>query len=105
MTYKSFRSEAINLLRPNNKGYVYRGDNETLRWGKKNTDEAPTFEEIDLKARELQAEYNAQAYARSRATEYPSIQDQLDLQYWDKVNSTDKWGEAVKAVKDKYPKG
>ena len=51
MTYKSLRSEAINLLRPNNKGYVYRGDNETLRWGKKNTDEAPTFEEIDLKAR------------------------------------------------------
>ena len=53
----------------------------------------------------LQAADNAQAYARARATEYPSMQEQLDLQYWDKVNSTDKWGEAVKAVKDKYPKG
>ena len=60
---------------------------------------------VQVEQERLQAEYNAQAYARSRATEYPSIQEQLDLQYWDKVNSTDKWGEAVKAVKDKYPKG
>ena len=66
MTYKYFRSEAINLLRPNNKGYVYRGDNETLRWGKKNTDEAPTFEEIDLKARELQAAYPLQELREKR---------------------------------------
>ena len=65
----------------------------------------PSEAEINTKITELQAEYNAQAYARSRATEYPSIQEQLNLQYWDKVNSTDKWGEAVKAVKDKYPKG
>ena len=67
--------------------------------------EQPSQVQLDAKLAELQAEYNAQAYARSRATEYPSIQEQLDLQYWDKVNSTDKWGEAVKAVKDKYPKG
>ena len=65
----------------------------------------PSEAEIDEASKVAEAEYNAQAYARSRATEYPSIQDQLDLQYWDKVNSTDKWGEAVKAVKDKYPKG
>ena len=65
----------------------------------------PSDSAIKAKLAELQAEYNAQAYARSRATEYPSIQEQLDLQYWDKVNSTDKWVEAVKAVKDKYPKG
>ena len=64
-----------------------------------------TKEEWDAAKTALAAEYNAQAYARSRATEYPSMQEQLDLQYWDKVNSTDKWGEAVKAVKDKYPKG
>jgi len=60
---------------------------------------------VTAKIAELQSAYNAQAYARSRATEYPSIQEQLDLQYWDKVNSTSKWDEAVKAIKDKYPKG
>ena len=103
MTYKSFRSEAINLLRPNNKGYVYRGDNETLRWGKKNTDEAPTFEEIDLKARELQATYDAQAYARNREAEYPSIQELVVALY----DTDDKSAIEAKraAVKAKYPKG
>ena len=102
MTYKSFRSEAINLLRPNNKGYVYRGDNETLRWGKKNTDEVPTFEEIDLKARELQAAYDAQAYARSRQAEYPPLAEQLDHIYHNGIAS---WkANMVKPVKDKYPK-
>ena len=103
MTYKNFRSEAINLLRPNNKGYVYRGDNETLRWGKKNTDEAPTFEEIDLKARELQATYDAQAYARNREAEYPSIQELVVALY----DTDDKSAIEAKraAVKAKYPKG
>jgi hypothetical protein len=36
--------------------------------------------------------------------EYPSIQEQLDLQYWDKINNTNKWEEAINAVKIKYPK-
>jgi hypothetical protein len=39
-----------------------------------------------------------------RAKEYPSIQEQLDLQYWDKINNTTKWEEAINAVKTKYPK-
>ena len=101
MTYKSFRSEAINLLRPNNKGYVYRGDNETLRWGKKNTDEAPTFEEIDLKARELQAAYDAQAYSRSRESEYPSLQDCIHAILDNDLDALQLKRQAVKA---KYPK-
>ena len=75
-----------------------------LRWHDGNPNNI-TKAQIQTKLAELIAAYDAQAYARSRATEYPSIQEQLDLQYWDKVNSTDKWGEAVKAVKDKYPKG
>ena len=69
-------------------------DEEILRWTK---GEKPTEEEIQSKISSI-------SYARNRATEYPSIQEQLDLQYWDKVNSTSKWDEAVKAVKDKYPK-
>jgi len=39
-----------------------------------------------------------------RAKEYPSIQEQLDLQYWDKINNTNNWEEAINAVKNKYPK-
>jgi len=39
-----------------------------------------------------------------RKLAYPSIQEQLDMQYWDKVNGTDTWEQAINAVKAKYPK-
>ena len=61
--------------------------------------------EILAKQQELIAEYNAKQYQRDRAKAYPSIQEQLDLQYWDKINNTNKWEEAINAVKIKYPKG
>jgi hypothetical protein len=60
--------------------------------------------EILAKQQELIAEYNSKQYQRDRAKAYPSIQEQLDLQYWDKVNGTNKWQEAINAVKTKYPK-
>jgi hypothetical protein len=60
--------------------------------------------EILAKQQELIAEYNSKKYQRDRAKEYPSIQEQLDLQYWDKINGTNKWQQAINAVKQKYPK-
>ena len=60
--------------------------------------------EILAKQQELIAEYNAKQYQRDRAKEYPSIQEQLDLQYWDKINNTNNWEQAINAVKIKYPK-
>jgi len=60
--------------------------------------------EILAKQQELIAEYNSKQYQRDRAKAYPSIQEQLDLQYWDKINNTNKWEEAINAVKTKYPK-
>ena len=60
--------------------------------------------EILAKQQELITEYNSNQYQRDRAKEYPSIQEQLDLQYWDKINNTTKWEEAINAVKTKYPK-
>jgi hypothetical protein len=61
--------------------------------------------EILAKQQELIAEYNSNQYQRDRAKDYPSIQDQLDMQYWDKVNGTNKWQDTINAVKQKYPKG
>jgi hypothetical protein len=60
--------------------------------------------EILAKQQELIAEYNSKKYQRDRAKAYPSIQEQLDLQYWDKINNTNNWEEAINAVKQKYPK-
>ena len=60
--------------------------------------------EILAKQQELITEYNSKQYQRDRAKEYPSIQEQLDLQYWDKINNTNNWEQAINAVKQKYPK-
>jgi len=49
----------------------------------------------------LKTEWEAKAYARSRATEYPTIANQLDDLYH---NGIDGWKTTIKAIKDKYPK-
>ena len=65
----------------------------------------PTKEEFDAKVAELKASYDAKQYARDRAAAYPSIQEQLDMQYWDSVNGTTTWADAIAAVKAAHPKG
>ena len=60
--------------------------------------------DIEAKMVEVQAEYDAKQYQRDRATAYPSIQDQLDMQYWDKVNGTTNWKDAIAKVKSDNPK-
>jgi len=92
--------DALQSLRPGAE-WVLRGDD--LEWLDKNQTE-PTSAEIDAEITRLQAEYDAKQYARSRASEYPSIGDQLDMLYHDKVNGTNTWQDAIQAVKDKYPK-
>jgi hypothetical protein len=52
----------------------------------------------------LKSEWDAQAYARNRAAEYPSQGDQNDMMYKDTKNSTTTHADAVEAVKTKWPK-
>ncbi|OUW83085.1 MAG: hypothetical protein CBD82_00215 [Gammaproteobacteria bacterium TMED222] len=47
---------------------------------------------------------DSEAYKAKREQEYPSIQDQLDMQYHDLINDTTTWKDAIKSVKVKYPK-
>ena len=65
----------------------------------------PSDSDIDAEIIRLQAEYDAQEYARNRATAYASISDQLDMQYWDSVNDTTTWKDHVASVKAQFPKG
>lgn len=60
--------------------------------------------QILAKQKELQAEYEAKQYQRDRQKEYPSIPDQLDMLYWDKVNGTENWLNSIESVKSKFPK-
>ena len=57
---------------------------------------------ITAEVKRLQADYDAKQYQRDRV--YPSIQDQLDMQYWDSVNGTTTWKDAVAKVKSDNPK-
>ena len=63
-----------------------------------------TKADILAKQTELQAEYDAQEYARNRASAYPSTGDQMDMIYKDMKNSTTTHADAVEAVKTKWPK-
>ena len=61
-------------------------------------------DDIKTKQTELQTDYDNKKYQRDREIAYPSIQDQLDMQYWDKVNSTTNWQDAIAKVKSDNPK-
>jgi hypothetical protein len=45
------------------------------------------------------------AWFDSRKEAYPSWEDQLDMQYWDGVNDTTTWADAIAKVKADNPKG
>jgi hypothetical protein len=76
-------------------------ENETITWYNGTAEISKA--DIQAKQAELKTAYDAQAYARSRKAEYDQL-NQFELMYDDKVNSTDKWSEAIVAIKNKYPK-
>ena len=45
-----------------------------------------------------------QTYTEKRQQEYPPISEQLDMIYWDKINSTTLWQDKISEIKAKYPK-
>ena len=40
----------------------------------------------------------------TRAATYPSLQEQMDMQYWDTVNGTTTWKDLIAKVKSDNPK-
>jgi hypothetical protein len=94
--------KSIKAINPNAQVSVNAEDINQITWH--NGTQAIPANEILAKQQELIAEYNAKQYQRDRAKAYPSIQEQLDMQYWDKVNGTDTWEQAINVVKAKYPK-
>ena len=103
-TDMDLRMDALGILMPN--GYGYSGDETDYEITKPNdsSDDIPTLAEMNAKVAELRIEYDALAYARNRASEYPSNGDQWDMIYKDNKNSTTTHADAVEAVKTKWPK-
>jgi hypothetical protein len=96
-------AKAIKAINPNAQASVNADDINQITWHN-GTTPIPT-NQILAKQQELITEYNSKQYQRDRAKAYPSIQEQLDMQYWDKVNGTSNWQNAINAVKAQYPKG
>ena len=93
-------TEAILSLKPNAK-WVLRDDK--LEWLDTNQTQ-PTEAEIQAEVERLQAEYDAQEYARNRAKEYPAMEDYLDGVVKGDQAQIDKYIADCLAVKEKYPK-
>jgi len=97
--------EALASLRPGANWSLNGNTYEGLDWLEKPVWEGgqkrPTEEEIQAEIERLQAEYKNNQYQRDRASDYPSIQDQLDTLYH---QGYDGWKEMIDEVKNKYPK-
>ena len=89
-------AKAINKINPNAEFTFSNDDLNTIKWLNGTTPISIT--DIENKVNEI-------AYQNKRKNEYPSIQDQLDMQYWDNVNGTTTWQDAIAKVKADNPKG
>jgi hypothetical protein len=95
-------TEAILKINPNAEVSVSGEDINTCEITWHNGTTPIPKADIEAKMVELQADYDAKQYQRDRV--YPSIQEQLDMQYWDSVNGTTTWKDAVAKVKSDNPK-
>ena len=92
--------ECVKSIHPNADFSIYCGE---IIWREKNI-KCPTKEELEAEQKKLLTDYDSKAYARARSDAYETISEQLDMIYWDKVNGTNKWQEAVAKVKADNPK-
>ena len=95
-------TQAILSLRPNASWTLIGENYENLEWTDANQTK-PTYEELVNEWNRLQSIYNNLQYQRNRSDEYPSIEAQLDMMYWDKINGTNVWVDTITAIKAKYP--
>jgi hypothetical protein len=75
-------------------------DYKTLIWPNKNV---PTKEYLDSLI-ENEKRAGELRVSQLRKNEYPSIEEQLDMLYWDKINGTDNWKDVITQVKNNNPK-
>jgi len=64
----------------------------------------PTDTQLESYSAEAQTMYELDQAQLQRAKEYPSIGEQLDMQYWDAVNGTTTWKDTIAQVKADNPK-
>jgi len=91
------QAKAILEINPNAK-FIIRGDNP-VEW----IEDTTPISDNDINAKITEIEIR-DAHIEPRVKAYPSIENQLDMQYHDQVNGTTTWADAIKSVKDANPK-
>ena len=94
-----YRGFITDVVEPGDEFEVYQGDDSPLRWVTCDDDAVTN----------LWVLYNGEFFPTSqrlernqqmkRKVEYGSIEDQMDMMYWDQVNGTTTWRDHVSAVK------
>ena len=92
--------DAIQSLNPE-VGFSFDYDKGITEWFSDKPQ--PTDAEINAEMIRLQNEYDSLQYQRDR--HYATWQEQMDQQYWDQVNGTTTWKDAIAKVKADNPKG
>ena len=91
--------QAIKLINPNAHYIIRENDLDKITWDDDTTPISKS--DIETKMAEVQTAYDNNEYQRNRATDYPSVKDQLDKIYHEGI---DEWKKLIKVTKDKYPK-
>lgn len=93
---------AIKAINPNAEVSVGGNDVNDITW--LNGTAEISKADIEAKVIELETAYDNNKYQRDRSKEYPSWQEQMDMQYHDTVNGTTTWKDAIAKVKSDNPK-
>ena len=94
-------AEAILKINPNAEVNIKGSNIDTCEIEFLNGTSEISKADIKTKITEIETAYDNNAYQRKRASEYPSVKDQLDKIYHEGI---DEWKKLIKVTKDKYPK-
>lgn len=79
------------------------GSIKIVKWEVEGKSE-PTTEQLEALNNQTVAKITANQKRSARKNAYPSIGDQMDMRYWDEINGTTTWKDAIAAVKAAHPK-
>ncbi len=102
MIKPDFNLDAVQTIHPNIQYTETPAGGKTSAWDIDNNPITLDDSAIATEVARLDAEWTANQYQRDR--QYPSIGDQLDMQYHDELNGTTTWKDAVAKVKADNPK-
>ncbi len=100
---KQYSHQAIRNLYPDAKIVKYSNKTKEFKVYDENENLITIdYTQVEVEDNRINSEYKKNQYQRDR--QYPSIGEQLDMIYWDKINGTEKWKETIDKIKSDNPK-